>query len=47
MPKLCTHLIYISILKNKFFLKKIKKRIAIVLDRTIGHRGHRNNSRKY
>ncbi len=39
MPKLCAHLIYISILKNKFFKKKIKKRrIAIVLDRAIGHR---------
>lgn len=38
-PKLCAYLIRISILKNKFFKKKIRsKRIVIVLDRSIGHR---------
>ena len=39
MPKLCAYLIYVSTLKNKFFKKEIKKkRIVIVLDRSIGHR---------
>ena len=26
MPKLCAYLIYVSILKNKFFKKEIKKK---------------------
>ena len=38
-PKLCAYLIRVSILKKKFFKKKINnKRIVIVLDREIGHR---------
>ena len=38
-PSLCAYLIRVSILKNKFSKKKISnKKIAIVLDRSIGHR---------
>ena len=38
-PGLCAYLIKISILKNKFIKKNIKKKnIVIVLDRSIGHR---------
>tara|TARA_B100001057_G_C22871767_1_gene959316 strand:- start:15845 stop:17125 length:1281 start_codon:yes stop_codon:yes gene_type:complete len=39
MPGFCSYLISISILKKKFYKKKIKaKKICIVLDRAIGHR---------
>ena len=38
-PALCAYLIRFSIYKEKFFRKKItKKKIIIVLDRTVGHR---------
>ena len=38
-PGFCAYLIKISILKKKFFKKKLKnKKISIVLDRAIGHR---------
>ena len=38
-PSFCAYLIKISILKKKFFKKKLKnKKISIVLDRAIGHR---------
>ena len=38
-PRLCAFLIRLSILKKKFFKKKIaSKKIVIVLDRTVGHR---------
>lgn len=39
LPLICSYLIRISLLKNKFSINKIKsKKIVIVLDRAIGHR---------